>query len=40
MELCQLDRKYYFNLVQYNKVLMERNAVLKGKYVDESILDI
>ena len=40
MELCQLDRKYYYNLVQYNKVLMERNTVLKGKQIDESILDI
>lgn len=40
MELCQLDRKYYYNLVQYNKVLMERNTILKGKQVDQSILDI
>jgi DNA replication and repair protein RecF len=29
MELCKLSKKYYFNLVQYNKVLNERNVVLK-----------
>ncbi len=29
MELCKLDKKYYFNLVQYNKVLNERNTILK-----------
>ena len=25
MELCQLNKKYYYNLVQYSKVLNERN---------------
>ena len=40
MELCQLDGKYYYNLVQYNKVLLERNTVLKNRNIDESILDI
>ena len=29
MELCQLSHKYYYNLVQYNKVLGERNTLLK-----------
>jgi len=29
MELCQLDNKYYYNLVQYNKVLNERNTLLR-----------
>ncbi|NMM62028.1 DNA replication/repair protein RecF [Clostridium sp. P21] len=29
MELCKLSKKYYFNLVQYNKVLNERNVILK-----------
>ncbi|MCH3965482.1 MAG: DNA replication/repair protein RecF [Clostridium sp.] len=41
MELCKLSRKYYFNLIQYNKVLNERNALLKKlNYNDKSILDI
>ncbi|MBV4420040.1 DNA replication/repair protein RecF [Clostridium tyrobutyricum] len=29
MELCKLNKKYYFNLVQYNKVLSQRNMILK-----------
>ena len=29
IELCKLDKKYYFNLTQYNKVLNDRNIVLK-----------
>lgn len=29
IELCKLSKKYYFNLVQYNKVLNERNVVLR-----------
>lgn len=40
MELCQLDNRYYYNLVQYNKVLNERNSVLKNKKIDENMLDI
>lgn len=40
MELCQLDPKYYYNLVQYNKVLLQRNTVLKQRNIDESMLDI
>lgn len=40
MELCQLDSRYYYNLVQYNKVLNERNMVLKNRRLDEEILDI
>lgn len=40
MELCQLDKKYYHNLVQYNKVLLERNTVLKKGNIDYAILDI
>ena len=31
MELCQLNKKYYYNIVQYNKVLNERNVVLKNR---------
>ncbi|ENZ00177.1 DNA replication/repair protein RecF [Clostridium thermobutyricum] len=40
MELCQLDHKYYYNLVQYNKVMNERNIVLKNREIDLDILDI
>ena len=40
MELCQLSKTYYHNLVQYNKVLLERNTILKKGNIDYSILDI
>jgi DNA replication and repair protein RecF len=40
MELCQLNPKYYYNLVQYNKVLNERNSVLKQRKVDLAVLEI
>jgi DNA replication and repair protein RecF len=40
MELCQLNSKYYYNLVQYNKILNERNVVLKNRNLDKEILDI
>ncbi len=40
MELCQLDKKYYYNLVQYNKVLHERNSILKSRNMDISMMDI
>ncbi|MCR1952955.1 MULTISPECIES: DNA replication/repair protein RecF [unclassified Clostridium] len=40
MELCQLNSKYYYNLVQYNKVLNERNVVLKNRKLDTEVLDI
>ena len=40
MELCQLNAKYYYNLVQYNKVLNERNILLKSRKVDNDVLDI
>jgi DNA replication and repair protein RecF len=29
IELCKLSKRYYHNLVQYNKVLDERNIILK-----------
>lgn len=40
MELCQLSKKYYYNLVQYNKVINERNIVLKNRGLSDEILDI
>jgi DNA replication and repair protein RecF len=40
MELSQINSKYYFNLVQYNKVLEERNVLLKSKKFDLDVLDV
>jgi DNA replication and repair protein RecF len=40
MELSQVSPKYYFNLVQYNKILNERNIVLKSKIFNQDILDV
>lgn len=40
MELCQLNSNYYHNLIKYNKVLNERNVVLKNKSLSDEILDI
>lgn len=40
MEISQLDKKYYNSLVTYNKVLAERNALLKSRRVDKNVLDI
>ena len=40
MELCQLNPKYYYNLVQYNKVLNERNSILKNRNAVKDMLDV
>ncbi|KAJ49572.1 DNA replication and repair protein RecF [Clostridium tetanomorphum] len=41
IELCKLSNKYYYNLVQYNKVLNERNTLLKkGNKELYSIIEI
>lgn len=41
IELCKLNKKYYYNLVQYNKVLDERNSALKKwRQMNNDILDI
>lgn len=40
MELSQLNRRYYYNLVQYNKILSERNFILKKWDTDPNILDV
>lgn len=40
MEICQFNNKYYYNLVQYNKVLNERNIVLKNRKLSGEMLDI
>jgi DNA replication and repair protein RecF len=41
IELCKISGNYYFNLVQYNKVLDERNTLLK-KYQNQNskIIDV
>src|SRR5574344_732442 len=39
MELCQLNPKYYYNLVQYNKVLNERNILLRNRNINKDILE-
>jgi len=40
MELSQVNSRYYFNLVQYNKVLDQRNVLLKSKKFDLDVLDV
>lgn len=40
MELCQLNRIYYSNLSSYNKVLSQRNSLLKQIYYDKSQIDM
>lgn len=39
-ELCQIRPRYYENLTNYKKVLLQRNAYLKERDVDASILDL
>jgi DNA replication and repair protein RecF len=40
MELSQINSKYYFNLVQYNKILEERNVLLKSRKFNSDVLDV
>ena len=42
IELCQIDKLYYFSLRQYHKVLKQRNLALKQYMInkDKSILDV
>jgi DNA replication and repair protein RecF len=40
MELSQINSNYYFNLVQYNKILNERNILLKSKTFNEDVLEV
>jgi DNA replication and repair protein RecF len=41
VELCKLNPQYYYNLAQYNKVLNEKNIVLKKfNNKDKGIIDI
>lgn len=43
MELCQLDKIYVYNLINYNKILSQRNQLLKDIYFKpdlEETLDV
>lgn len=43
MELCQLNQMYLYHLMNYNKILLQRNKLLKNLYFrpeDEETLDI
>ncbi len=39
MELCQLDRIYCDNFMKYNKILNQRNSLLKQIYFNPSLID-
>ena len=38
-ELCQIDRIYLYNLTEYNKVLSQRNSLLKEIYRNRGLAD-
>ncbi len=40
MELCQLNKIYYSNLSNYNKILNQRNNFLKQLYYDKNQIDM
>ena len=40
MEMCQIDKLYYYNLKQYYKVLKQRNNLLKSIKKTDDTLDI
>lgn len=40
MEICQLNPKYYHSLVTYNKILNERNLLLKRRQPYEEMISI
>ncbi len=39
MELCQLDQFYLYNLSNYNKIINQRNQLLKDIYFNPSLAD-
>lgn len=39
MELCQLDKIYVYNLIHYNKILSQRNQLLKDIYFRPDLKD-
>ena len=40
IELCKLNSRYYYNLIQYNKVLNERNLTIKKWNTNSDIIDV
>jgi DNA replication and repair protein RecF len=40
IELCKLDKKYYYYLSSYKKILNERNIILKKFSVDIEMIDV
>lgn len=39
MELCQLDKFYLYNLTNYNKIVNQRNKLLKDIYFNDDLKD-
>ncbi|MFI3236401.1 MAG: DNA replication/repair protein RecF [Lachnospiraceae bacterium] len=39
MELCQLDKSYLFHLNNYNKIIIQRNKLLRDIYFDKTLLE-
>lgn len=39
MELCQLDSIYLYNLSKYNKIIDQRNRLIKDSYVNYELID-
>ncbi len=39
LELCQLNKLYYYNYVNYNKALNQRNTLLKQIYMNPKLID-
>ncbi|NLY82108.1 MAG: DNA replication/repair protein RecF [Clostridiales bacterium] len=39
-ELCQLKPKYYLALSNYNKILKQRNALLKERNINNNLIDV
>ena len=37
MELCQLDNFYLYNLNHYNKIVNQRNKLLKDMYMNPDL---
>lgn len=39
-ELCQLKPKYYLALTNYNKIIKQRNALLKERNINDNLIDV
>ena len=39
LELCQLDKVYFNNLYNYNKIINQRNSLLRGIQQDKSLIN-